>query len=119
MFSSDYRTAVAAEAAGNVDLAAERSGLAGEAAGADRMHLARAARAANRVAELGALRDALRWAGDDMKLRTWAAKSLGRALWENTKVEGIATERDRAKDKQALEQLSKDYAAKFGQALPQ
>ena len=30
MFSSDYRQAIAAEAAGNVDLAAERYGLAGE-----------------------------------------------------------------------------------------
>jgi hypothetical protein len=62
MFSSDYRAAVAAEAAGNVDLAAERYGLAGEHADAVRMHLARAARAPNRHAEIGALRDAMRWA---------------------------------------------------------
>ena len=47
MFSADYRAAVAAEAAGNVDLAAERYALAGEHAGAVRMHLARAARAAD------------------------------------------------------------------------
>ena len=45
MFSADYRAAVAAEAAGNVDLAAERYALAGEHEGAVRMHLARAARA--------------------------------------------------------------------------
>src|SRR5262249_46482278 len=64
VFSADYRAAVAAEAAGNVDLAAERYALAGEHAGAVRMHLARAARAPTRQAELGALRDAMRWAGD-------------------------------------------------------
>ena len=45
MFSADYRAAVAAEAAGDVELAAERYALAGEYAGAVRMHLARAARA--------------------------------------------------------------------------
>src|SRR3954468_5933020 len=95
MFSSDYRAAVAAEAAGNVDLAAERYGLAGEHAGAVRMHLARAARAPNRHAELGALRDAMRWAGEDPELRRQAAVALGRALWEGAKAEGIATERDR------------------------
>ena len=58
VFSADYRAAVAAEAAGNVDLAAERYALAGENEGAVRMHLARAARAGSRLAEIGALRDA-------------------------------------------------------------
>lgn len=105
MFSSDYRTAVAAEAAGNVDLAAERYGLAGEHADAVRMHLARAARAPNRVAELGALRDAIRWAGEDPALRRQAAAALGRALWEAAKAEGIATERDRQKVREAAELL--------------
>ena len=105
MFSADYRTAVAAEAAGNVDLAAERYALAGELAGAVRMHLARAARAGNRTAELAALRDALRWAGEDPELVRQASRALGKALWEATKAEGIATERDRAKVREAAELL--------------
>src|SRR4051812_2212433 len=105
MFSADYRAAVAAEAAGNVDLAAERYALAGEHAGAVRMHLARAARAPSRNAEIGALRDAMRWAGEDPELQKRAAAALGKALWEAIKAEGIATERDRAKVREAAELL--------------
>lgn len=105
MFSSDYRAAVAAEAAGNVDLAAERYGLAGEHADAVRMHLARAARAPNRHAEISALRDALRWAGEDPALRRQAAAALGRAIYEGAKAEGIATERDRTRVREAAELL--------------
>jgi hypothetical protein len=101
MLSADYRAAVAAEAAGNVDLAAERYGLAGERDGAVRMHLARAARAGSRPAELGALRDALHWAGEEPALRRQAAAALGRALLLSTRAEGIATERDRAKIREA------------------
>jgi tetratricopeptide (TPR) repeat protein len=118
MFSADYRAAVAAEAAGNVDLAAERYALAGEHEGAVRMHLARAARAGTRQAEIAALRDALRWAGEVPQLRRQAAKALGRALWENIKAEGIATERDRAKVREAADMLvlGDDHAA-AGEAL--
>ncbi len=105
MLSADYRAAVSAEAAGNVDLAAERYALAGEHAGAVRMHLARAARAASRVAELGALRDAMRWAGEDPALQKQAAAALGKALWETVKAEGVATERDRARVREAAELL--------------
>jgi hypothetical protein len=101
VFSADYRAAVAAEAAGNVDLAAERYALAGEHEGAVRMHMARAARAGTRQAEIAALRDAIRWAGDDSGLRRTAAKALGRALWETTKAEGIATDRDRTRVREA------------------
>jgi tetratricopeptide (TPR) repeat protein len=118
MFSSDYRAAVAAEAAGNVDLAAERYGVAGEFADAVRMHLARAARAPNRHAEIGALRDAMRWAGDDPALRRQAAAALGRALWEGAKAEGIATERDRQKVREAAELLVQgDDHSLAGEAL--
>src|SRR5262249_25965723 len=78
---------------------------AGENAGAVRMLLARAARAPTRQAELGALRDAMRWAGEDPALRRQAAKALGRALWDNAKAEGIATERDRAKVREAADLL--------------
>lgn len=118
MFSSDYRAAVAAEAAGNVDLAAERYGLAGEHADAVRMHLARAARAPTRQAEIGALRDAMRWAGEDPALRRQAAAALGRALWEAAKAEGIATERDRQRVREAAELLvAGDDHALAGEAL--
>ncbi len=118
VFSSDYRAAVAAEAAGNVDLAAERYALAGEHEGAVRMHLARAARAPNRHAEIAALRDALRWAGEDPALRKQASKALGRALWENIRAEGIATERDRQKVREAADMLvaGEDHAT-AGEAL--
>jgi hypothetical protein len=101
MFSADYRAAVAAEAAGDVELAAERYALSGDYAGAVRMHLARAARAPTRLGELGALRDAMRWAGEDPPLRKQAAAALGKALWEAVRAEGIATERDRAKVREA------------------
>lgn len=118
MFSSDYRAAVQAEAAGNVDLAAERYGLAGENAGAVRMHLARAARAGSRLAEIGALRDAMRWAGDDPVLKKQAAAALGKALWEATRAEGIATERDRGKVREAAELLvAGDEHGLAGEAL--
>mgnify|MGYP003378007553 CR=1 FL=1 len=65
LFSTDLRAARAAEAAGDPDTAATHYGLAGDRAGAVRMHLARAARAADRAAELAALRDAVHWAGDE------------------------------------------------------
>jgi hypothetical protein len=118
VFSSDYRAAVAAEAAGNVDLAAERYALAGEHEGAVRMHLARAARAGTRQAEIAALRDALRWAGEDPELNRQAAKALGRALWESIRAEGIATERDRAKVREAADMLvTGDDHATAGEAL--
>lgn len=117
-FSADHRAAVAAEAAGNVDLAAERYALAGDAEGAVRMHLARAARAATRQAEIAALRDALRWAGDDPQLKKQASKALGRALWESARAEGIATERDRNKIREAAEMLAAgDDHASAGEAL--
>jgi hypothetical protein len=105
-FSADHRAAVAAEAAGNVDLAAERYALAGDHEGAVRMHLARAARAPTRIAEIGALRDALRWAGEEPQLRKQASKALGRALLESAQAEGIATERDRARVREAAEMLA-------------
>jgi len=118
VFSSDYRAAVAAEAAGNVDLAAERYALAGEHEGAVRMHLARAARAPSRQAEIAALRDALRWAGEDPTLKKQASKALGRAMWESLRAEGIATERDRSKVREAAEMLQAgDDHAMAGEAL--
>jgi hypothetical protein len=118
MFSTDYRAGVAAEAAGDVELAAERYALAGDYEGAVRMHLARAARAPTRLGELGALRDAMRWAGDEPALRRQAAAALGKALWEAVRAEGIATERDRARVREAAALLViGDLHALAGEAL--
>ena len=118
LFSADHRAAVAAEAAGDVELAAERYALAGELAGAVRMHLARAARAPTRLGELAALRDAMRWAGDEPALRRQAGAALGKALWEAVRAEGIATERDRTKVREAADLLviGEDHAL-AGEAL--
>lgn len=101
VFNADYRAAVAAEAAGNVDLAAERYGIAGDHEGAVRMHLARAQRAGDRQAEIGALRDALRWAEGDPNLLKQAASALGRALLAKIEAEGVATARDKDKVREA------------------
>jgi hypothetical protein len=103
LFSSALRDAEQAEAAGNMDLAAQRYAMAGNADGAVRMHMARAARAADRQSELAALRDAVRWAGDDKGLQATASAALGRALWAAAKAEGIATERDRVRVREAAE----------------
>jgi len=118
LFSADHRAAVAAEAAGDVELAAERYALAGDYVGAVRMHLARAARAPTRLGELAALRDAMRWAGDDPALRKQAAAALGKALWDAVRAEGIATERDRAKVREAADLLvTGENHALAGEAL--
>jgi tetratricopeptide (TPR) repeat protein len=133
IFSVDLRLAQQAEAAGNLDVAAQRYALAGDYDGAVRMHMARAARAADRVAELAALRDALRWAcegvdqgttskdanhtADAQLLVARAAAALGKALWTAAKAEGIATARDRVRVKEAAGYLmqGKDFA-RAGQA---
>lgn len=101
VFNADYRAAVAAEAAGNVDLAAERYGVAGDHEGAVRMHLARAQRAGDRQGEIAALRDALRWAEGDAHLLKQAASALGRALLAKIEAEGVATARDKDKVREA------------------
>jgi pSer/pThr/pTyr-binding forkhead associated (FHA) protein len=133
IFSVDLRLAQQAEAAGNLDVAAQRYALAGDYDGAVRMHMARAARAADRVAELAALRDALRWACEGVDQGTTskdanhtahaqllvarAAAALGKALWTAAKAEGIATARDRVRVKEAAGYLmqGKDFA-RAGQA---
>lgn len=101
MFSSDYRAARAAEAAGDPDGAAQHYALAGDLEAAVRMHIARAARAPDRVAEIAALRDALHWAGQDPALIALASGALGRALLAKAKSEGIATSRDRERVREA------------------
>jgi len=105
LFSADYRAAVAAEAAGNLELAAERFGLAGDRASAVRVHLARASRATDRAAEIAALHDALHWAGDDEELVRRASAGLGKALYARAIAEGIATARDRERVREAARLL--------------
>jgi tetratricopeptide (TPR) repeat protein len=105
MVSADYRAAVAAEAAGNVDAAAERYALAGDHAGAVRMHVARSERAGDRAAALAALRDALHWAGDEPALQRTAARALGRALLGQAQAEGVATARDQERLREAARLL--------------
>ena len=105
MLSADFRAALAAEAAGNVEAAAERYGLAGDREGAVRMHMARAQRATDRPAEIAALRDAVHWAGDDPGLRRMSASALGKALLARAEAEGVATARDRDRLREAASVL--------------
>lgn len=102
LFSADYRAAVSAEAGGDLELAAERYALAGQRDAAVRMHLARAERAASRAEEIAALRDALHWCGAE---REEVARALGLALYSRARAEGIATERDRDRVREAAELL--------------
>lgn len=105
LFSADYRAAVAAEAAGDLELAAERYALAGQPDAAVRVHLARAQRADDRGAAIKALRDALHWAGPGSPHRPEVARSLGRALLARALDEGVATERDRERVREAARLL--------------
>ncbi len=95
LFSSDYRAAVAAEAAGDLELAAERYALSGQPEAAVRVHLARADRAATRAAEITALRDGHHWAEKESTLAKRVSKRLGKAILAQAEAEGVATERDR------------------------
>jgi tetratricopeptide (TPR) repeat protein len=105
LFSADYRAALAAEAAGDLQLAAERYALAGQTEAAVRVHMARAARADTRVEAIRALRDALHWASPDTELRRRVAGELGAALLARAREEGIALERDRDRVRAAAELL--------------
>lgn len=101
LLSADYRAAVAAEAAGDLELAAERYALAGHREAAVRVHLARADRAQSRGDEIAALRDALHWAPEGSDERRAVARALGSALLARCKAEGVATERDRERVREA------------------
>lgn len=114
LFSADYRAAVAAEAAGDLELAAERYALAGYHDAAARMHMARAERASSHAEKITALRDALHWASDDGDLRRPAARALGEALLARARAEGVATERDRERVREGarlLEEAGEHRAA--------
>lgn len=113
LLSADYRAALAAEAAGDLDIAAERYALAGHRDAAVRVHMARAVRAETRAGEIAALRDALHWADADSEAHRLAARTLGRALLARARAEGIATGRDRARVREAATLLlaTGDHAA--------
>jgi tetratricopeptide (TPR) repeat protein len=106
LFSADYRAAVSAEAAGDLELAAERYALAGQIPAAVRVHLARASRAETRADEIAALYDALHWAERDTPCYVKAARALGRALLARARAEGIATPRDAERVREAAWLLS-------------
>jgi tetratricopeptide (TPR) repeat protein len=105
LFSSDHRAAISAEAAGDFELAAQRYALAGQHDAAVRMHMARADRAKNRADEVEALRDAVHWAKEDEASMPKAAKALGKALLSQAQAEGIKTQRDRDRVREAAELL--------------
>ena len=105
LLSADYRAAVSAEAAGDLELAAERYALAGNREAAVRVHLARADRAMSRADEITALRDALHWAPAGSPERRRVARALGAALLVKCQAEGIATDRDRMRVREAAELL--------------
>lgn len=118
LFSSSYRAALNAEAAGQLELAAEQYARAGQNDAAARMHLERAKRATSAADEIEALRDALHWVPEDMEeLRGQICASLGKALLAKAKAEGIGTERDRQRVEEAAGHLAAcgDWAA-AGQA---
>lgn len=105
LFSSDHRAARTAEAAGDFELAAQRYALAGQKDAAIRMHLVRANRAPSRALEIDALRDALHWADGQEESSRQASMALGKALMAQAQAEGIHTERDRARVREAAELL--------------
>lgn len=106
LFSADYRAAVAAEAAGDLDVAAERYALASQPEAAVRVHLARADRADKRADEIAALRDALHWAPAESSVRKLVARRLGNALLHRAEAEGIATARDMERVREAAALLA-------------
>ncbi len=114
LFSSDLRAALRAEATGDFELAAERYALADDAEAVVRMHLARAQRAGGRQQEVDALRDAVYWARDTEALLMQARPALGQALLAQSKAEGIATERDRERVREAATLLQ--ASEKYGKA---
>ena len=105
IFSADYRAARSAEAAGHLEQAAEHYALAGEHSEAARVHLARSERAASRNDRIAALRDALHWAGETPELERKILERLGRTMWEQLQAEGIATQRDNQRVREAAEVL--------------
>ncbi len=110
----DERRAIAAEAAGDYSEAARHWALAEEPEKVAEMHLLRAERASDRGTEIGALRDALRWAPEETGVRKRAARALATALMGRAHAEGVATEKDRAAVREAAGLF--DLAGEHGDA---
>jgi tetratricopeptide (TPR) repeat protein len=110
----DERRAIAAEAAGDYAEAARYWALAEEPEKVAEMHILRAERATDRGTEIGALRDALRWAPEEAGVRRRAARALAGALMERAKAEGVSTEKDRAAVREAAALF--DVAGEQGEA---
>ena len=97
----DERRAIAAEAAGDYAEAARHWALADEPEKVAEMHLLRAERATDRAIEIAALRDALRWSPETSHVRKRTARALASALLTRARIEGVATEKDRAAVREA------------------
>ena len=69
------------------------------------MHLVRADRAQTRTLEIDALRDALHWAEGHEESVLQASKALGKALMAQCLAEGVHTERDRGRVREAASLL--------------
>jgi tetratricopeptide (TPR) repeat protein len=104
---SDYRQAVAAEAAGDYAEAARCYALAGEKDKVAEMHLLRAERANARTEEIAAYRDALRWAEQGGEVERRAARLLAKSILSKAKAEGVATEKDREAVREAAALLER------------
>jgi tetratricopeptide (TPR) repeat protein len=118
LFSADYRAAVAAEAAGDLELAAERYALAGEHDAAVRVHMARAQRADKRTDQIKALRDALHWASMGISGHREVKAALARSLLSRAREEGVATERDRDRVREAANLFAEaEYYHEAGEAF--
>ena len=102
VFSSDYRRALAAEAAGEYVEAARAYALAGERDKVGEMHLLAAERASGREARILGLRSAARWCGDG-ELGQNVRRRIARALLEAVRSGGLITEGDRAVVQEAAE----------------
>ena len=105
LFSADLRSAIAAEANGDLASAAEHYALAEEFESAVRIHFVRADRAETRSEEIEALQEALHWSPEGSDLKRRATRRLGRALLAKVEAEVVTTDRDRARVREAAEFL--------------
>ncbi len=103
LFSSDYRRAVAAEAAGDYVTAARAYALAGDRAKVGEMMIERAARAVTPEAKLADLRTAIAWCEGDSDDARAARRRLARAFEAWATQAQLVSEADRDVLRQAAE----------------
>ena len=104
LWSSDYRRALAAEAAGNYLEAARGYALAGERGRVAEMHLLSAEGASGREARVAALLAAARWATES---EAELGARVGRALLALVQKGGVVSDGDRGLLRRAAELLSR------------